>query len=107
MPFTFRRQRERESEADYAQRRDVAQEAHEQRERELDEWDALMAEAHEITRQAETLACGLALGTTTLGDVQDFLATDHGNAYADLTSLQWGCIACGLDPATGEPTRGG
>ena len=101
--FTFRRQRPDESAADYEQHRTAAEQAHEERERELDEWDALMAEAYEITRQADMLALRLAMGMATPTEAQEFLATVHGNAYANLGNLTFECAALGLDPSTGHP----
>jgi CRISPR/Cas system-associated exonuclease Cas4 (RecB family) len=101
--FTFRRQRADEPAPTYDLRRAAAEDAHEQRERELDEWDALMYEAHEITHQADTLALRMAMGTATPSEVQEFLATDHGNPYADLASVELQCAALGLDPSTGLP----
>jgi hypothetical protein len=104
--FTFRRQRADEPEAVYQQRHAAAVKAHDQRERELDEWDALMYEAHEITHQADTLALRMAMGTATPSEVQEFLATDHGNPYASLASVEVQCASLGLDPSTGAPLYG-
>lgn len=101
--FTFRRQRPDESDADYEQHRTAAEQAHEQRERELDEWDALMAEAREITRQADMLALRMAMGMATPTEAQEFLATDHGNPYANFGNVTFECAALGLDPSTGQP----
>ena len=105
MTFSFRRQRADESATVYEQRRRAAEEAYEQRERELDEWDAMMAEAHEITHQADTLAARMALGMATLSEVQDFLASDPqgANPYVDLRALTTQCLLMDIDPSTGSP----
>jgi hypothetical protein len=76
---------------------------------ELDEWDALMAEAHALTSQADMLGLRLMNGSATVEEVQQFLA-DHpasGNPYASMATLEGVCVFLGLDPSTGVPVAGG
>ena len=106
MRLPFRRQRPNEPDAHYQQRQAAHEAAHEARERKLDEWDALMAEAHELTYQADLLAVRLLNhDAAALPDTQQFLA-DHPsstNPYVSMASLEFACMTLGLDPGTGLP----
>jgi hypothetical protein len=80
-----------------------AEEAEAAREAALDEWDALMYEAHDVTQQANSLAGRLFAGMAPLAELQEFLASNpaSSNAYADLASLDGACMLLGLDSSTG------
>jgi hypothetical protein len=84
-------------------RKQRRQEADAAREAEMDQWDELMYEAHDVTQQANSLAGRLFAGLAPLAELQEFLASDpaSSNAYADLTSLDGACMLLGLDPSTG------
>jgi hypothetical protein len=73
------------------------------RDAELDEWDELMMEAHDVTQQANLLAGRLFAGLAPLAELQEFLASNpaNSNAYADLASLEGACMLLGLDGSTG------
>jgi hypothetical protein len=84
-------------------RKQRRQEAVAAREAELDEWDELMAEAHDVTQHANLLAGRLFAGLASLAELREFLASNpaSSNAYADLASLDGACMILGLDPSTG------
>ena len=109
MRLPFRRQRPNEADAQYQQRQAAHEAAHEARERELDEWDALMVEAHDLTYQADLLGLRLLNDVEVLPEVQQFLA-DHpasANPYANMATLEGVCMLRGLDPGTGLPLVSG
>jgi len=68
------------------------------------EWDAMMAEAYEVTYQADLLAMRAMIGVAPLEELQEFLASDptSSNPYVDLGSLQSACFALGLDASSGQ-----
>lgn len=79
-PNELRRQRRLEAEA--------------ARDAELDEWDALMAEAHSVTFEADMLAHRLAYGLAGLDEARQFISdTDTtANVYIDLSYLEHTCL---------------
>jgi hypothetical protein len=72
------------------QRREEAEAA---RDAELDEWDALMYEAHSVTFEADMLAHRLACGLADLDEGRQFLADvdTTTNVYIDLSYLEHTC----------------
>jgi hypothetical protein len=78
-------------------------EAEAAREAEMDQWDELMYEAHDVTQHANLLAGRLFAGMAPLAELQEFLASNSAssNAYADLASLEGACMVLGLDSSTG------
>jgi hypothetical protein len=83
----FRRRRAGESANGYNQAYAEAEAAENER---LDQWDALMAEAHEVTNKADMLAHRLVYGLATLDEARQFMEdTDTSeNVYIDLSWLQ-------------------
>jgi hypothetical protein len=74
-------------------RKQQREEAEAAREAELDQWDALMHEAHSVTFEADMLAHRLAYGLATLDEGRQFIAdTDTTtNVYIDLSYLEHTC----------------
>jgi hypothetical protein len=78
------------------------QEADAAREVELDQWDAMMAEAHSVTFEADMLAHRLAYGLATLDEARQFISdTDtSANPYIDLAYLEHTCLMVEIAQAT-------